>query len=122
MEAERCMDPALYKAATQGRVSSLKQLVLKDPTILSATTPQGNSALHLAALHGHADFAGEVLERIEVKELNLISRCRSVGRDLSLDDDARGSLVAGGSGRRRRTPWRACWRGRGRTRVVAIKI
>ncbi|TVU45218.1 hypothetical protein EJB05_04694, partial [Eragrostis curvula] len=59
------MDPALYKAATQGRVSSLKQLVEEDPTILRATTPQLNSALHLAALHGHADFAGEVLKRNE---------------------------------------------------------
>ncbi|TVU45215.1 hypothetical protein EJB05_04691, partial [Eragrostis curvula] len=63
METERRMDPALYKAATQGRVSSLKQLVEEDPTILRATTPQLNSALHLAALHGHADFAREVLGR-----------------------------------------------------------
>ncbi|TVU45211.1 hypothetical protein EJB05_04687, partial [Eragrostis curvula] len=65
METERRMDPALYKAATQGKVTSLKQLVEKDPTILRATTPQLNSALHLAALRGHADFAGEVLERNE---------------------------------------------------------
>jgi ankyrin repeat protein len=59
------MDPALYKAATQGRVSSMKQLVEKDPTILSTTTPQLNTALHLAALHGHADLAGVVLEKME---------------------------------------------------------
>jgi len=60
------MDPALYKAATQGKVSSLKQLVdPEDPSVLSATTPQLNSALHLAALHGHAEFAGEVLDMNE---------------------------------------------------------
>ncbi|GJM96528.1 hypothetical protein PR202_ga13371 [Eleusine coracana subsp. coracana] len=65
------MNPALYKAATQGRVSSLKQLVENDPTILSATTPQLNSALHLAALHGHADLADAVLEK---KEELLVAR------------------------------------------------
>jgi ankyrin repeat protein len=65
MGSERRMDPALYKAATQGRVSSMKQLVEKDPTILSTTTPQLNTALHLAALHGHADLAGVVLEKME---------------------------------------------------------
>nr|AGT16260.1 hypothetical protein SHCRBa_119_J13_F_20 [Saccharum hybrid cultivar R570] len=60
------MNPALYKAATQGKVSSLKQLVdPEDPSVLSATTPQLNTALHLAALHGHADFAGEVLDMNE---------------------------------------------------------
>jgi ankyrin repeat protein len=65
MESERHMDPALYKAATQGRVSSMKPLVEKDPTILSTTTPQLNTALHLAALHGHADLAGVILEKME---------------------------------------------------------
>ncbi|GJN23404.1 hypothetical protein PR202_gb11051 [Eleusine coracana subsp. coracana] len=59
------MNPALYKAATQGRVWSLKQLVENDPTILSATTPQLNTALHLAAAYGHAGFAGEVLEKMK---------------------------------------------------------
>jgi ankyrin repeat protein len=60
------MNPALYKAATQGKMSSLKQLVdPEDPSVLSATTPQLNTALHLAALHGHAEFAGEVLDMNE---------------------------------------------------------
>ncbi|CAN6292411.1 unnamed protein product [Urochloa humidicola] len=60
------MDPALYKAATQGKVASLKQLVdPEDPSVLTSTTPQQNTALHLAALHGHAAFAGEVLEKNE---------------------------------------------------------
>ncbi|CAN6322697.1 unnamed protein product [Urochloa humidicola] len=60
------MDPALYKAATQGKVASLKQLVdPEDPSVLTSTTPQLNTALHLAALHGHAAFAGEVLDKNE---------------------------------------------------------
>ncbi|KAL6636950.1 hypothetical protein ACP70R_024522 [Stipagrostis hirtigluma subsp. patula] len=56
------MDPRLYKAATQGKVALLKQLLREDPETLSSTTPQGNTALHLAALHGHAKFASEVLD------------------------------------------------------------
>ncbi|XP_062213266.1 ankyrin repeat-containing protein At5g02620-like [Phragmites australis] len=65
MDSERRMDPVLYKAATQGKVSSLRQLVENDPKILSSTTPQLNMALHLAAQNGHADFAHEVLEKNE---------------------------------------------------------
>nr|CAB3493322.1 unnamed protein product [Digitaria exilis] len=66
MDTERRMDPALYKAATQGKVSSLKQLVdPENPSALSSTTPQLNTVLHLAALHGHAAFAGEVLDKNE---------------------------------------------------------
>ncbi|CAN6309456.1 unnamed protein product [Urochloa humidicola] len=65
------MDPQLYQAATHGKVEILKQLLLqgkdkddKDkPDILSSTTPQRNTALHLAALHGHTEFAREVLQR-----------------------------------------------------------
>ncbi|RCV41022.1 hypothetical protein SEVIR_9G100400v4 [Setaria viridis] len=66
MDTERRMDPALYKAATQGKVASLRQLVdPEDPSVLSSTTPQLNSALHLAAQHGHAAFAVEVLDKNE---------------------------------------------------------
>jgi hypothetical protein len=63
MDTERPMDPALYKAATQAKVASLRQLVdPDDPSVLRSTTPQLNTVLHLAAVHGHAAFAGEVLE------------------------------------------------------------
>ncbi|CAN6315356.1 unnamed protein product [Urochloa humidicola] len=66
MDSERRMDPALYKAATQGKVARLNQLVdPEDPSILSSTMPQLNTALHLAAVHGHAAFAGEVLDKNE---------------------------------------------------------
>ncbi|CAL4918907.1 unnamed protein product [Urochloa decumbens] len=59
------MDPELYKAATHGKVKILKQLLQdkdKSDILLLSTTPQRNTALHLAALHGHAEFAREVLE------------------------------------------------------------
>ncbi|KAF8699391.1 hypothetical protein HU200_034724 [Digitaria exilis] len=62
MDTDRRMDPALYKAATQGKVELLMRLVdPRDRSVLGSTTPQLNTALHLAALHGHLDFAGEVL-------------------------------------------------------------
>nr|TKW01471.1 hypothetical protein SEVIR_8G183000v2 [Setaria viridis] len=63
MDSERGMHPALYKAATQGNVASLMKLVKPDdPSVLSSTTPQLNTALHLAALHGHAKFARQILD------------------------------------------------------------
>jgi ankyrin repeat protein len=47
-------------------VSSLKQVVdPEDASILSSTTPQRNTVLHLAAMHGHADYAREVLDMNE---------------------------------------------------------
>ncbi|KAL6905526.1 hypothetical protein ACP4OV_003127 [Aristida adscensionis] len=56
------MDLALYKAATQGDVARLRQLVAADPSILvRSKTPDGKTALHIAALRGYTDFAGEVL-------------------------------------------------------------
>ncbi|CAL4987023.1 unnamed protein product [Urochloa decumbens] len=60
------MDPELYKAATHGKVKILKQLLQdedKSDILLWSTTPQRNTALHLAALHGHAEFAREVLQK-----------------------------------------------------------
>ncbi|CAN6309455.1 unnamed protein product [Urochloa humidicola] len=58
------MDPALYKAATHGCVVSLRKF--GDPEVLrNSKTPQGNTALHVAALHGHAKFSREVLKLTE---------------------------------------------------------
>ncbi|XP_066368781.1 protein ACCELERATED CELL DEATH 6-like [Miscanthus floridulus] len=59
------MDPALYKAATQGCVGILRKLVVNDVKILNSKTPQNNTALHLAALHGHPKFARKVLAESE---------------------------------------------------------
>ncbi|CAN6353049.1 unnamed protein product [Urochloa humidicola] len=64
------MDPSLYRAATRGDVATLKRLVEADASILDSKTPQLNTALHLAALQGYADFAREVLN---VKEELLVA-------------------------------------------------
>ncbi|XBI42879.1 hypothetical protein VPH35_107726 [Triticum aestivum] len=55
------MDPALHKAAVQGSVASLRELVAERPGILGSKTPHGNTALHIAAELGHAGFAEEAL-------------------------------------------------------------
>ncbi|CAO2146787.1 unnamed protein product [Urochloa humidicola] len=61
MDSEKRMNPALYKAATLGKVATLKHLVDQHLEDLNSTTPHANTVLHLAALHGHAEFASEVL-------------------------------------------------------------
>lgn len=55
------MEPALHKAASKGNVANLRHLVASDLKILNSMTPQGNTALHIAAYHGHTDFAREIL-------------------------------------------------------------
>ncbi|TVU51189.1 hypothetical protein EJB05_02598, partial [Eragrostis curvula] len=66
-------DPALYKPATQGNVAALRQLLVAeaDPRILDSTTALHNTELHLAALHGHANVAREILH---AKEDMLVAR------------------------------------------------
>ncbi|PUZ37142.1 hypothetical protein GQ55_9G094300 [Panicum hallii var. hallii] len=117
------MDPALYKAATQGCVRSLRQLVVKDVKILNSKTPQGNTALHVAALYGHPNFAREVLKvseellvaknadgdtplhlaarngKVKVAEL-IISRAQAWPADLNADDAVLKSplIIANGNG------------------------
>jgi len=44
----RGMHPALYKAAMQGGMPILRQLMVSVLKILNSKTPQGNTALHLA--------------------------------------------------------------------------
>ncbi|KAL6642337.1 hypothetical protein ACP70R_020518 [Stipagrostis hirtigluma subsp. patula] len=117
------MDPALYKAATQGSVASLRRLVAADRSILvSSTTPDGKTALHIAASHGYTDFAREVLDaaeellvaktaggdtplhlaaregRLGVAEL-LVGRARASPQDLAVETPVRNPLVvANGAG------------------------
>lgn len=52
------MDPRLHKAAGQGSTVSLAVLLGEElgSKILNSTTPQGNTALHIAAGLGHAAF------------------------------------------------------------------
>ncbi|CAO2141247.1 unnamed protein product [Urochloa humidicola] len=51
----------LLKAATFADAESMKQLALHDPAVLLGTTPQGNTCLHIASIHGHEEFCKNVL-------------------------------------------------------------
>ncbi|XP_020255161.1 ankyrin repeat-containing protein ITN1-like [Asparagus officinalis] len=59
------MDPTLYKAATQGNIHILQQLIQEDPTVLNSVTPQDNTALHIAARLGHKLIAEKILDHGE---------------------------------------------------------
>ncbi|KAK1273053.1 hypothetical protein QJS04_geneDACA016429 [Acorus gramineus] len=55
------MDPRLYRSAMFGDANSLRKLVEEDQMDLTRQlTPQKNNALHIAAKHGHSDFAEEL--------------------------------------------------------------
>ncbi|KAG8081007.1 hypothetical protein GUJ93_ZPchr0007g5835 [Zizania palustris] len=55
------MDPELHRAAMQGKTARLQELVMRAPKIFDSKTPQGNTALHIAATLGHVAFAREAL-------------------------------------------------------------
>jgi ankyrin repeat protein len=54
---------ALLSAATRGKVDELRQLVARsDAEVLgSVRTPKFDTAVHIAALHGHSRFVSEAL-------------------------------------------------------------
>jgi hypothetical protein len=55
------MDRRLLEAALSGDAAEMKQLALDDPGVLVITTPQGNTCLHIASIHGHEGFCKDVL-------------------------------------------------------------
>nr|TKW00028.1 hypothetical protein SEVIR_8G082401v2 [Setaria viridis]TKW00029.1 hypothetical protein SEVIR_8G082401v2 [Setaria viridis] len=55
------MDWRLMEAAIIGDAVSMKHLASHDPDILLGTTPQGNTCLHIASVHGHEVFCKAVL-------------------------------------------------------------
>jgi len=55
------MDSRLLDAAASGDATMMKQLALHDPAVLLGTTPQGNTCLHISAVHGHDGFCMEVM-------------------------------------------------------------
>ncbi|CAL4994802.1 unnamed protein product [Urochloa decumbens] len=55
------MDGRLLSAAVSGDARSMKQLASDDPTVLLGTTPQGNTCLHIASIHGHEGFCKDSL-------------------------------------------------------------
>ena len=58
------MDPALLKAVTEDNLQQLN-LILATPKILLSRTPEQNTALHIAAHHGHHQFARRILRESE---------------------------------------------------------
>lgn len=68
------MDPRLYEAARAGNTTMLLELLQEDPLILHAATIRASdTALHIAALLGHVEFAKKVMHhnRELVHELDL---------------------------------------------------
>jgi ankyrin repeat protein len=54
------MDGEVLKAAVTGDARLMKDLASQDPSVLLGTTPQGNTCLHIAAIHGHEVLCKEV--------------------------------------------------------------
>ncbi|XP_030453292.1 ankyrin repeat-containing protein At5g02620-like [Syzygium oleosum] len=57
------MDPRLYRYASSGDIRSLKELLGRDPSVLPGRTPQGNTALHVAARFGQRPVFAEIYSR-----------------------------------------------------------
>ncbi|XP_068646332.1 protein ACCELERATED CELL DEATH 6-like [Aristolochia californica] len=56
------MDPALHKAAIEGKVELLRRTVgEKSTSVLLPPSPHKNFVLHIASRFGHEEFAGEVM-------------------------------------------------------------
>ncbi|HEX4952166.1 MAG TPA: ankyrin repeat domain-containing protein [Thermoanaerobaculia bacterium] len=53
----------LFEAAALGRVERVRQLLDADPDLISAFSPDGFTALHLAAFFGHEETASSLLDR-----------------------------------------------------------
>ncbi|KAF8023877.1 hypothetical protein BT93_F1153 [Corymbia citriodora subsp. variegata] len=57
------MDPRLYQYANSGDIHSLKELLDRDLSVLQRCTPQGNTALHVAAGSGKTPVLAEIYGR-----------------------------------------------------------
>ncbi|CAN6380937.1 unnamed protein product [Urochloa humidicola] len=55
------MDWRLVEAATSGDTITMQQLAMHDLGVLLGTTPQGNTCVHIACIHGHEGFCKDAL-------------------------------------------------------------
>ena len=64
-EATAAEQPELtiFEAVAMGRIARVRELLLLEPGFVDQWSPDGFSALHLAAFFGHADVAALLLER-----------------------------------------------------------
>ena len=53
----------MFEAAAVGRTERVRELVERDPALVSALSPDGFTALHFAAFFGHPDIARLLVER-----------------------------------------------------------
>jgi hypothetical protein len=60
-EKQPHMNIQLLKAATDGKLISLKELSAENLSMLLGTTPEGNTCLHISSFHGHEEFCMDVL-------------------------------------------------------------
>ncbi|XP_056173321.1 protein ACCELERATED CELL DEATH 6-like isoform X2 [Syzygium oleosum] len=79
------MDPRLYRYASSGDIRSLKELLGRDPSVLLGRTPQGNTALHVAARFGQRPIFEEIY-----------SRCKSLLMQPNSEGDAPLHVASGG--------------------------
>jgi len=56
-------DPTIFEAAAMGQLDRVRELLLLEPGFVDQWSPDGFSALHLAAFFGHADVAQLLIER-----------------------------------------------------------
>ncbi|KAF8730808.1 hypothetical protein HU200_016671 [Digitaria exilis] len=59
--APPAMDSRLLEAATTGDAKTMQSLAMHDPGVLLGTTPQGNTCLHIACIHGHERLCEDAL-------------------------------------------------------------
>ncbi|KAF8711355.1 hypothetical protein HU200_029384 [Digitaria exilis] len=59
--APPAMDSRLLEAATTGDAKTMQNLAMHDTGVLLGTTPQGNTCLHIACIHGHERLCKDAL-------------------------------------------------------------
>jgi ankyrin repeat protein len=87
------MDGGVLEAAVTGDARLKKDLASQDPSVLLGTTPQGNTCLHIASIHGHQGFCNDVLTFNQ--SLPLLNAINADGETPLLTAMARGRATLG---------------------------
>jgi len=82
------MDRRLLEAAATGD-AAMQDLASHEPAVLVGTTPQGNTCLHIASIHGHQGFCEHVLTTFN-QYLPLLNTINADGETPLLTAVARG--------------------------------
>lgn len=84
------MDRRLLEASISGDAAEIKQLALDDPGVLLGTTPQGNTCLHIASIHGNEGFCKDILLLHQHQSLPLLVAINADGETPLLTAVTRG--------------------------------